>query len=74
MRGPEGSTGTCVWVAVPRDGRRKGKEEEEGGRALQGPAEREGLPANRVKHCVIQAPVRGRVGKRAKGRRGGGEA
>lgn len=44
-----------MWVAVPRDGRRNGEEEEEGGRALQRPGEREDLPANRVKHCVIQA-------------------
>lgn len=53
-------------MAVPRDGRRNGEEGEEGGRAL---GEGEDLPANRVKHCVIQAPCSrwGGVGKRAKG-------
>lgn len=58
-RGSEGSTRAGVWVAVPRDGRRKGEEEEEGGRALQGNGERKDLPASRVKHCMIQATVRG---------------
>lgn len=60
-----------MWVAVPRDGRRKGEEEEEGGRALWRPGEREDLPANRVKHCVIQAPVRGKWARGQKGWRGG---
>lgn len=66
-----------MWVAVPKDGQGKGEEEEEGGRVLRRPEEREDLPANRVKHCVIQVPMRrGEVGKRAKdGRREGeGEA
>lgn len=53
-----------MWVAVPREA----EEEEEGGRALWRPGKREALPTNRVKHCVIHAPVRGGgVGKRAKG-------
>lgn len=50
-------------MAVPRDSQRNGEEEEEGGRALQRPWEREDLPANRVKHCVIQAPIGGGEGK-----------
>lgn len=44
--GSEQSTGTSVWVAVPRDGREKGEGQEEGGRELQRPAERADLPAN----------------------------
>lgn len=59
-----------MWVAVPRDGQREGEEKEEGGRALKRPGERD-LLANRVKHCVIQAPAMGEVGKRAKGWKGG---
>ena len=70
MRGPEGSTGIGVGVAVPRDGWRKGEEKEEGGRPLRRPWEREDLPANQVKHCVIQAPVGGGW---ARGQRGGEE-
>lgn len=71
--GSERATGTDVWVAVPWDSRRKGEEKEEGGRALKMPGERD-LPANWVKHCVIQASVMGEVGKRAKGWKGGGDA
>lgn len=57
-----------MWVAVPRDGQRKGEEEEEGGRALQGNGERKDLPASRVKHCMIQATVGGgRSGQEGKG-------
>lgn len=62
-----------MWVAVPRDGWTKEEEEEEGGRALWRPGKREDLPANGVKHCVIQATVGEGVGKRAKRWRGEGE-
>lgn len=48
---------------------KRGKEEEDGGRAFLRPAEREDLPANRVKHCATQAPVR--VSGCARGQRDG---
>lgn len=43
-----------MWVTTPRNGQEEGKREEEGGRELQRPAEREDLPANGVKHRVNQ--------------------
>lgn len=63
-RGSEGSTGTGVWVAVPRDGPRKG------GRALRRPGESK-LSETLCDSGPSQGGWRGGVGKRAKGWRGG---
>lgn len=71
MRGPWGSTGTSVWVAMPRDGQSRGEEEEEGG--WEGTAEawvgggREGFTSKWSERLYDSGPCQGAIGQKGKG-------